>query len=1118
MMIKPKFLAILLVLIVLSTAGAQTIRHRFLAKDESRSQLHYVNQLDPSQDWTIKLEKGCRDIRLLGKDRVLVSFADGYGEYDLNNQQQLIRIKNEEYRNTETATRLDNGNTILGANRDGITFFELDPAGEFIRKVNFPNLNTIRLMRLSPEGNFMFGANTDHVIEANWQGEILVDFTVEGAKHIYWVKKLEQDRYRISTGYGATIEDITTKDKKLKRKGNPKKYNFFSRPFELDNDNIVVSHWTGHGYDDSVKGPQILEFDSKGKVVWQWHDPKRAGTIHGVIVLDQYDSNADRILRAQLRDFDTIKTHIEKYHPSHWAEYEKVASEALRKDAIILESDTNPVDVILRRTEALKNYLKLTKYDNDLQALKELNTAELNETEQQSLFVKISNLRRKIAFSNPLLDFDSLLFIKRNQMARGESHMVDQYMGMNQSRGGGVYRLDNIFSGDPGVTDLLANNPVQQGRLKGKNLDFNSGAFISLDLDYDANKILFAFTENNWELANDPANWINQPWTMQQAARYNKHYCWDEQSSFHIFSADADGKNLKQLTDGQWDDFDPFFLPNERIGFISSRAGGNQRCGGRFLPTYTLHAMQNNGDDIIQLSWHDTNEWHPSIDNNGMIIYSRWDYVDRDSDIAHHLWYCYPDGRDPRSMHGNYPDNRSIRPWMELHNRAIPESHKCIGVATPHHGESYGSLVLIDQSIPDDRAMSQLKRITPMSPFPESEISPGKSWRTNEWKSLGNAQTNWPYSTPWPLSEDFYLCVYAPGAKKHGSQNEQKQNDNYGIYLVDSFGNRELIYEDPKISCLDPIPFKPRKRPPVIPTMTIQAKADQLGGEDLSTGTITVMNVYEAEIPIPKDIKIKEMRIINVFPKPTHEINNPRIGHADQSLARGVFGTVPVEADGSVYFKCPTGAGIYFQLLDENGLMVQNMRSDTYLHPGENLTCIGCHENKGNAPKSKSLPVAMKRQPSIIKPEASGSYPLTFPRLVQPVLDKHCMSCHEQNNPKKSLRGDKFGKNGWSEAMLTLSPYAWGKHGGNGAIRKNNGSYSIPMQEGARVSKLYKHLSNGHKNVKLSAEEMRRITLWLDANSNFYGAYKQIELQAQGQIAKPLEGLPEWTDFDTLKK
>ncbi|MDF7826142.1 hypothetical protein P4B35_19075 [Pontiellaceae bacterium B12227] len=791
-----------------------------------------------------------------------------------------------------------------------------------------------------------------------------------------------------------------------------------------------------------------------------------------------------------VREFDVILSNIERYHPTHWNEYKKVAAQTLRSDALILESDRTPVDVVLRRTQALADHLHVGQHQAALDALKKKNKPDLTVEQQRDLFREAVQLRRKISFSNPLLDFDSLLFLKHNTKARGDNHMVDQYLGLNQSAGGGVFRLDAPFSNDWKISSLL----------KTDQLDQKNGSFISLDLDYDADEILFAYTALDWKNFQGSEKWEGQPWNAREAAHktWNKHYCFQEESSFHIFKARADGSDLRQLTHGQWDDFDPVFLPSGRIVFISARAGGTQRCGYRYIPTYTLFGMMPDGSDIQQFSWHDTNEWHPSVNHDGMLVYTRWDYVDRDSDIAHHLWFCYPDGRDPRSMHGNYPARRSSRPWMEMSIRAVPGSHKYTAVAAPHHGEAYGSLVLIDQSVPDDRAMSQIKRITPLSAFPESEITPGLSFRD----AKGNKHQDWNYGTPWPLSEDFYLCVYS-----------EKNQGNYGIYLVDSFGNRELIYRDPEIACLDPIPFRPRTRPPGIPVQTQQMQADRDPGLDPSTGTISVMNVYEGEFPIPEGVKIKEMRIINVFPKSTHKITNPRIGYADQSIARGVLGTVPVEEDGSVFFECPTGAGIYFQLLDENGMMVQNMRSDTYLHPGEKLTCIGCHENKYTAPKISAMPLAMRRPPSKIKPEAPGSYPLTFPRLVQPVLDKH-PEFFASVYPDKNLSGTEFGKWGWSEAMLTLSEDAWGKHGGNGALyKKNKRSYSIPMQEGARVSNLWKKLEAAGAREMLPSEDLRRITLWLDCNSNFYGAYRDIEKQAAGEAVEPRHGIPAWSAF-----
>ena len=455
---------------------------------------------------------------------------------------------------------------------------------------------------------------------------------------------------------------------------------------------------------------------------------------------------------------------------------ERLGQEALRRDALILQEDRVPCDVVLRRTRALLKHLRSLPQAPDL-AGEEAELAALNpgleadEAQQRKAFAALTALRRRIAFKNPLLDFDRIVFLKHNKQARGERHMVDQYFGFTAEKSGGVYVLSDAFGAHPSARSLLAGQRVESGRLQGRALE-NQGSFIALDLDWDAQTLLFAFTEAEHEL---PAGVTcdTNVWAEADARRQpqNRFYHFRPETCYHLYSMRADGTGLTQLTDGAFNDFDGCFLPDGRVAFISTRAGGQLRCGFRPDPTYTLHAMGRDGGDIVQLSFHDTNEWHPSVDNSGMLVYTRWDYVDRDSDAAHHLWRCYPDGRDPRSAHGNYPDRRELRPWMEMSIRAVPGSQKYVAAAAPHHGEAYGSLVLIDLRAQDDRAMGQLKRLTPEVPIPESESAPGVPHAKGKHKPSAEA-----YGTPWPLSEDFYLAVYDAGQK------------NYGLVLLDSFG------------------------------------------------------------------------------------------------------------------------------------------------------------------------------------------------------------------------------------------------------------------------------------------------------------------------------------------
>jgi hypothetical protein len=739
------------------------------------------------------------------------------------------------------------------------------------------------------------------------------------------------------------------------------------------------------------------------------------------------------------------------------ARQQRLQREALHPDALLYPTDRDPLAVVLRRTRSLFRDLARQPETRPLAAegeeLERLGAAVASgaggpEAERLALFRQLTALRRRLAFSNPLLNVERLVFLTHARTSRGNSHMCDQYFGFNATPGGSLFVLEKPFSDEPSARDLLADAVVENGRLQGRRLGALGGSFIALELAYDAQTLYFAWTEAM------PAPGV-----------------WRPETCYHIFSIRVDGSGLRQLTDGPTNDFDPCCLPDGRLAFISERRGGYGRCHPRPVPTYTLHAMNPDGSGIAPLSLHETNEWHPSVDHHGMIVFSRWDYVDRDSDIAHHLWLCFPDGRDPRSFHGNYPIQREQRPWMELSVRAVPGSSRYIGVAAAHHGQAYGSLVLIDQRQDDDGAMSQAKRLTPLVAFPESEGGPEC------------------YGSPWPLSETYALCVFDGNAQ------------NYGIYLVDAFGNQERLWEDPEVPCLDPIPLRPRPTPPLIPT----ASPGVATGAVPRSGEVAIMDIYRSDFAWPAGTRISALRVVQVYPKTTPIMNEPNIGIGNQSLARGVLGTVPVETDGSAYFEMPANVPVYFQALDERGLAVQGMRSDAFVHAGERLSCLGCHEPKGQATpvQRRALPLALAREPSVLQPEADGSLPLSFPRLVQPVLDRHCVDCHRTSPKAPPLDGADGGRYGWSHGYTSLGRYASAQHGGNGAIVRNRGSRSRPGKSGAQASRLWQMLNAGHHDLKLPADDLRRLTLWLDCNSNFYGAYSDSAQQAAGAVVQP---------------
>ena len=791
-----------------------------------------------------------------------------------------------------------------------------------------------------------------------------------------------------------------------------------------------------------------------------------------------------------------------------------------RKESLFLPSDRDPADIVVRRTRALWNDLaqnqdaKVGAFERELVNLE----AEVEITapsaieKRKELYLKACTLRRQIAFANPLLDFDRIVFVKHKKNPRSEllgDHMAGQYYGIHASKGEGLFILEDAFGPNPAVIDVI-NGREAAGSLPATGRGLPDGAYLSPDLSFDGRKILFAYTE-----AAGYRPPVAAPEDANGYYNYSGLECsFTDKNAWHIYSVEADGSHLKQLTVGAFNDFDPCWLPNGKVAFISDRRGGFGRChmtanGGAPWFTYTLHRMNDDGSGMERLSHHETCEWQPSVMPDGNIVYTRWDYVDRGFFQAHHPWTTTPDGRNAQALHGNYPKDWQDRPCMEMDIRAIPGSQNLVATAAAHHGQTYGSIVMVNPMVDDDDAMSPVRLITPDERFPETEY--------------GYYCREASYATPWPLSEDYYLCVFGyPEPTEYdrapSGADSKKTVENYGIYLLDAFGNIELLYRDPDIACLSPIPLKPRQSPPVVPDVVqpYQVDANRMRlnldrpeqvavarreDDRHEPAVVTIMNIYESRHDWPENVKIKNLRIIQVLPKSNPGRNNPAIGYGTEKNARVVLGTVPVEDDGSVSFYLRPFIPVFFQALDEKGRAVQSMRSDVYAAPKENLSCIGCHENRRTAPPSQlnATATALKRKPSTIRPETEGSNPFSYVRLVQPVLDKHCLACHDEGGKTPVLSG-KIDDRQWTPSYRNLKPFAFYYDGGGSFVE----SKTYPGKFGALASRLYRTLEKGHGNVKLTDEEMHRLALWLDCNSDFYGTYEHVEEQRRGEIVNPV--------------
>ncbi len=324
-----------------------------------------------------------------------------------------------------------------------------------------------------------------------------------------------------------------------------------------------------------------------------------------------------------------------------------------------------------------------------------------------------------------------------------------------------------------------------------------------------------------------------------------------------------------------------------------------------------------------------------------------------------------------------------------------------------------------------------------------------------------------------------------------------------------------------------PMPLRPRTLPPQRPSVPNPKLAER------NLARCIVANVYRGLEDTPQG-SIKKIRIIEQVPRPwasrrrwsgdTYDQQHVTITKDTHLGLKTQHGVVPVEADGSAHFIVPAGANILLQALDKNNMAVQTERTFVNYMPGESRSCIGCHETPGDAPVPhiQTSLLALKRPPSIPGPqigEPEGSRPLHYITDVQPVFDRHCVSCHGDDkiegdlnlsgrltdlfcvsyeNLVPSRRGGPF-----KHRRNLLGPVIGENHPKTGNIAylpaRSLGSHTsillamlAPHQvrlDDPTAAKRAAELAESHKDINLAPEELLRITNWIDTNCQYYGSW-----------------------------
>ena len=634
---------------------------------------------------------------------------------------------------------------------------------------------------------------------------------------------------------------------------------------------------------------------------------------------------------------------------------------------------------------------------------------------------EFAELQREALVANPLVSGQPILYIVRPQY-RSSYHAIDTLFHTGEANahdfvGGGALKL--IDFADGGKTRTL--------------LDVPQGIARDPDVYFDGKKIVFALrrqAQEDWHL-----------WEINAAP---------------AVPFTAPGGGLRQLTSAPGVcDFDPIYMPDDSIVFSSTREPKYNQCSQDIAAN--LYRMDADGANIHQIDKNNLFDNQASLMDDGRILYARWEYVDRNFGDAHGLWTAMPDGMN----HTLFWGNNTVVPGAAYTPRQIPGTPNVVCIFGPHHDHLWGAMAVIDRRLGVEGRSGVVRTWPPQA---INQVREGDGFDCDN--MMG---TKYFYADPYPLSEKYFLCSRMTG-----------QGPEMGLFLVDVFGNEILLHSEGR-GCYDPMPLKPRARPPVIPsrqdftstagTFYVQDVYNGTHLQGVTRGTVTRLRVVEAP----------EKRTWSPGKWFGQGYTAPGMNWHDLVNKR-IIGTVPVEADGSAYFTVPADKFVYFQLLDKNGMMIQSMRSGAFLQPGEKASCIGCHDDRQKAsPTAQTLTMAIRRPPSRPDDWYGPTRNFGFAAEVQPVFNRHCLKCHDFGKAgagKLVLAADRDVTFSASYIELWRKGYVKCVGAGPAAIQQ---AYSW----GSHASKLIQVLRPGHHEVKLNAEELDRIITWVDSNAPY---------------------------------
>jgi hypothetical protein len=507
---------------------------------------------------------------------------------------------------------------------------------------------------------------------------------------------------------------------------------------------------------------------------------------------------------------------------------------------------------------------------------------------------------------------------------------------------------------------------------------------------------------------------------------------------YNLYEINLDGSGLKQLTTGNWDDIEPAYLPDRGIVFCSTRSKRYVLCW--LAPVATIFRCNPDGSNLRQLSSAAVTQMTPAILPDGRVLFTLWDYNHRVTTAFKHLWVMNPDGTGIAAYFGNMH-------WEDGDPAYID--------AKPIHGT--GEVVYVRANHCSNEHVGRLMRLS---------VANGPDNLSQAIPFTGGG-----FRDPFPVSVSEFLAAYG---------NELVSVTSAG--KATSLWKSDMMLHEPRL-------IAPRPREPVIPSRVDPSK---------TTGTLFVQNVnIGRNLDTLKPGTIRKLLVMEQLPKPAnyHGGGSTPLAHGGKWTINRILGTVPVEPDGSAHFEVPASRSIFLAMLDDRDLTVKYMRSFLTVQPGERASCIGCHENRTMIAPAGLPALATRRAPDSIAPFAGTPEILDFPRDIQPILDRHCVTCH---NPDKhsggvNLTGDHGPTYSLAYYNLLLHRQIKDTAGIHWKGERSRAGEPLgndaPYEAFSGAAPLMKKLDGSHHKVKLTDLERTTVRLWLDSATPYAGTY-----------------------------